>query len=161
MVTGLAGTALGGYLADRWPGADRVRAYLRVCAWSSAIAAPIALVALLMPRAVGFLVALGVCELAIFVSVAPVNAAILHSVRSGLRANAMAVSIFAIHLLGDLISPPLIGAVSDAHGDTNALCAGSPGLQIGMYLLPAALLLSALAWFRGAAAAPLTRPGTA
>ena len=61
----------------------------------------------------------------------------------------MAASIFAIHLFGDLVSPPLIGALSDALGDTKAMCSGGGGLQVGMYLLPAALLLSGLAWWRG------------
>ncbi len=42
-----------------------------------------------------------------------VNVAILRSVPAGLRASAMALSIFAIHLLGDLWSPPLIGVVAD------------------------------------------------
>jgi MFS family permease len=161
VVTGLAGTAIGGVLADRWPGADRPRAYLRVCAWSSAVAAPFALVALLLPSAVGFLVALGVCELAVFISTAPVNAAILHSVRPGLRATAMAASIFFTHLLGDLDSPPLIGHISDAFGDPRAFCAGAHGLQTAMYLLPVALAVSALAWLKGSLSRPLTPPDTA
>ena len=68
------------------------------------------------------------------------------------------LSIFAIHLLGDLVSPPLIGRISDAFRD-RARCTGARGLQIGMYLLPGALALSALAWFRGAArAAPRHAP---
>jgi MFS family permease len=161
VVTGLAGTALGGVLADRWPGADRTRAYLRVCAWSSAVATPIALAALVIPRATGFLVALGVAELLIFVSVSPVNAAVLHSVRPGLRATAMATSIFFIHLLGDLIASPVIGSISDAYGDRSAFCVGSPGLQVGMYLLPLTLLISGFAWLVGSRAEPVTRPGTA
>jgi MFS transporter, Spinster family, sphingosine-1-phosphate transporter len=153
VVTGLVGTAAGGVIADRIPGADRTRASLRVCAYSSLIAAPIALVALLLPSATGFLIALGACQLAIFVSVSPTNAAVLLSVPPALRASAMALSIFAIHLFGDLISPPLIGRLADAFGDARTSCSGATGLQIGMYLLPAALALSALFWFRGA-----TRP---
>ena len=69
-------------------------------------------------------------------------------------------SIFFIHLLGDLVSqPPLIGRISD---DSDARGSGGEGLQLGMYLLPVALLLSALAWFRGVGrGAKVTRPGTA
>ena len=33
VVTGLIGTALGGFLADYWKGEDRIRVWLRVCAW--------------------------------------------------------------------------------------------------------------------------------
>lgn len=161
VVTGLAGTALGGVLADRWPGADRAQAYLRLCAWTSIVAAPIALIALLMPSAGGFLVALAVCELAVFTSVPPVNAAILQSVRPALRATAMAASIFMIHLLGDLVSPPLIGRISDGFGDARTFCGGAAGLQVGMYFLPAALALSGLAWFAGSRSRRVTLPGTA
>jgi MFS transporter, Spinster family, sphingosine-1-phosphate transporter len=151
VVTGLAGTALGGYLADRWPGQDRTSAGLRVCAWSSILGAPVALAAILVGgpyQPVGFLVALGICELAIFTSVAPINAAVMSTVPRHLRARAMAASIFAMHLLGDLISPPVIGGLSDRFGDSRAFCSGARGLELGMYLLPAALALSAVMWWR-------------
>lgn len=161
VVTGLAGTAIGGVLADRWPGADRSQAYLRVCAWTSFIAAPLALVALRMPTATLFLVALAACELAVFTSVSPVNAAILQTVPPALRATAMAVSIFMIHLFGDLVSPPLIGHISDAAGDARAFCSGARGLQVGMYFLPAALLVSAFAWLAGSRARRITSPDRA
>ena len=153
--TGLTGTAIGGKLADLWPDADRNTVALRVCAWSSLIAAPLALVALLVPTTFTFFLSLGACGLAIFTSVAPTNAAILGTVRPGLRATAMAASIFAIHLLGDLISPPLIGSVSDAFGDAAAACSGARGLTVGMYMLPFALAVSALFWWRGGAPKPV------
>lgn len=147
VVTGLAGTALGGFLADRWPGGDRVRAGLRVCAWSSIIAAPIALAAVFARSAPVFLAALALCELAIFTSVAPTNAAVMRTVPAHLRARAMAASIFAIHLLGDLISPPVIGGLSDAFDDGHAFCSGARGLTIGMYMLPAAIAISGVFWW--------------
>jgi Na+/melibiose symporter-like transporter len=50
----------------------------------------------------------------------------------------MAMSIFAIHLFGDMISPPLVGAMSDAWT-----------LRAGMFVLPAALVIAAFAWLRG------------
>lgn len=156
-VTGILGTAIGGWLADRWPGDDRTRVALRVCAVSSIVAAPLAALALFTATPLGFLIALGACELAVFISVAPVNAATLLSVPPRLRASAMATSIALIHLLGDLISPPLIGLVSDVAGDARAFCSGAAGLQLGMYMLPAALALSAVLWWRGASAPPQTR----
>lgn len=146
---GLGGTAIGGLIADRVRDTDRTRAALKVCAVSSAIAAPFALGALLIPSSTSFLVALGVTEVVIFASVSPTNAAILTSVPASVRANAMAASIFAIHLLGDLLSPNVIGAVSDAMGDTHEACKGCPGLQLAMYLLPLALAASAFFWWRG------------
>jgi MFS transporter, Spinster family, sphingosine-1-phosphate transporter len=162
VVTGLVGTAIGGVLADRWSGEDRAQGYLAVCGWTSLAAAPLALVAFFMPSKVGFLIALGACELAVFMSVSPVNAAILHTVRPALRATAMAVSIFMIHLFGDLVSPPLIGKISKAFGDPHAFCSGAPGLRMGMFLLPFALLLAGIAWTAGARQkGEATRPDTA
>jgi MFS family permease len=148
VLTGLGGTALGSYLSDRWPGDDRVRAGLRICAWSSVIGAPIALAAMFTITASGFLVALAICELAIFTSVVPINAAVMRTVPMHLRARAMAASIFAIHLLGDLIAAPVLGGISDAFGDENVRCSGARGLQLGMYLLPAAIAVSAVFWWR-------------
>jgi hypothetical protein len=66
-----------------------------------------------------------------------------------------------IHLLGDLVSPPLIGGISDRFGDARAFCSGAAGLQMGMYLLPVALVLSSVAWFAGSRARRVTLPGTA
>jgi MFS family permease len=159
--TGLVGTAVGGIVADRVPGQDRTRVSLRVCAWSSAIATPLAVASLLAGDKVAFCVLLGLAELVIFTSTSPTNAAILASVPPVTRTAAMAASIFMIHLLGDLVSPPAIGAVSDALHDPQAPCSGAQGLITGMYLLPAALALSAAFWFRGAASPRITRPGTA
>jgi hypothetical protein len=39
----------------------------------------------------------------------PINVVIVSAVPAGVRAMAMAVSIFVIHALGDAISPPMIG----------------------------------------------------
>ena len=88
-VTGLLGTACGGAIADRVGGQDRTRAALKLCAFSSAVAVPLALVAILAPSELNpkvfpWLVvgALAVCELTIFLSVSPTNAAILQSVEA-------------------------------------------------------------------------------
>jgi hypothetical protein len=89
---------------------------------------------------VGFFGAIAVAEFAIFLSTSPINVVILQGVPETLRASAMALSIFAIHLFGDLISPPLIGWISD-----------SSSLQNAMFVLPAALALGTVAWWRGSA----------
>lgn len=163
IVAGIVGTAIGSVISDRTKSDDPVRACLSVCAISSLVAAPLAFAALLFPSSSGFLALLGFCEVAVFASMAPTNLAILKSVPDGLRASAMAASIFAIHLLGDVISPPIVGAVSDAMHDGVAQCSSSKGLSLGMLVLPAALGLSGLLWWRGARApmtSALSRPGT-
>ena len=58
--------------------------------------------------------ALVAAELLLFASTGPVNSAIVNAVAPTERATAVALSILAIHLLGDVPSPALIGALSDA-----------------------------------------------
>ena len=53
------------------------------------------------------------CILALFLGTSPINAVILRSVPTELRASAMASAIFAIHVLGDLWSPPFVGVLAD------------------------------------------------
>ncbi len=147
VVAGLLATFVGGACADRWPGADRPKANLRFCAITAAAAVPPALLCLLAPTATGFFVAIGLAEFALFLSTSPINVVILQGVPAPLRASAMAISIFAIHLLGDLISPPLIGAISDHWS-----------LRGGMFLLPAALTWGAWFWWKGSG---VSHPDTA
>jgi predicted MFS family arabinose efflux permease len=162
IVAGIVGTALGSVLSDRVPGEDRTRACLKVCAASSIVATPLAVLALIWHSSFGFIAWLGLCEVAVFASIAPTNVAILKSVPVTLRASAMAASIFCIHLLGDVISPPIVGAVSDAMHDGVTQCSSSKGLTLGMLILPVALGLSAVFWGLGARAPrPTSHPGTA
>lgn len=150
VVGGAIGTLVGGLLADRWSGGRSddpsvVRASLRVCAWSAGLGAPLALAAILAPSGATFFALLVPCEIALFLSSGPVNAAVLRSVPEGLRASAMALSIFAIHLFGDLWSPPLIGLVADHAPMAWAMLAG-----------PAVFALGAVFWWRAVRSVRLT-----
>jgi predicted MFS family arabinose efflux permease len=149
VVAGLSATFVGGQLGDRWPGKDRARANLRVCAISTAVSVPCAALCLMTSSPVGFFAAIAAAEFAIFLSTSPVNVAILASVPGELRASAMAASIFAIHLLGDMISPPLIGTASDASS-----------LRSAMAVIPVALAVATLVWWRqsGQSKHPKTAP---
>jgi len=140
VVTGLIATFVGGQLGDRWPGENRARANLRVCAVTTLISVPFAAGCFLAGSPLGFFAGLAVAEFAIFMATSPINVVILQGVPVELRASAMALSIFAIHLLGDLISPPLIGAISDGWS-----------LQGAMIVLPIALAVAAWAWWSGSA----------
>src|SRR5689334_5561849 len=140
VVAGLFATFVGGQLGDRWPGQERARANLRVCALSTAVSVPFAVLCLLASSPIGFFAAIAAAEFAIFLSTSPINAVILASVPTELRASAMAASIFAIHLLGDMISPPLIGTISDAST-----------LRAAMAVLPIALAVATLVWWRQSA----------
>jgi len=138
VVTGLLATFVGAQLGDRYPGADRARANLRVCAISMLVSVPFAVGCFFAGSPFGFFAGLAVAEFAIFLSTSPINVVILQGVPQELRASAMALSIFAIHLFGDLISPPLIGKISDA-----------TSLRPAMLILPVALAIGGIAWWRG------------
>ncbi len=140
VVTGLLATFVGAQLGDRFPGQDRARANLRLCAISLLVSVPFSVLCLLADSPLGFFASIAAAEFAIFLSTSPINVVILQSVPKELRASAMALSIFAIHLFGDLVSPPLIGQISD-----------SSSLKNAMFVLPIALALGTIAWWRGSA----------
>jgi len=141
VVAGTLATGLGGALGDRaarrFPTNVRTLGYLRICAIASFLGAPFAAAALLSPTPKLFFGFIFLTEAAIFLGNAPINAALLGSVPPHLRASAMAMSIFAIHLLGDLWSPPLVGGLADVLHSR----------PLGMLLLPLALLGSGLIWW--------------
>jgi MFS family permease len=142
VVTGLVATFVGGQWGDRWPGDDRARANLRLCAVTMIIGLPFSVACLVAGSPLGFFVGIAISNFALFLSTAPINVVILQGVPAGLRASAMALSIFAIHLFGDLVSPPLVGAISDASN-----------LRAAMFVLPCALAVAAFVWWRGSAPA--------
>jgi hypothetical protein len=74
----------------------------------------------------------------------PLNAAIVNSVGAPIRATAIAVNVFTIHILGDVPSPPLIGYISDKTGS----------LPQGFIVAVVAVALSAAILFFGSRYAP-------
>jgi hypothetical protein len=87
-------------------------------------------------------------EFLILLNTAPLNAALVNSVAAPIRATALAVNLFTIHLLGDAFSPTLIGYISDR---TN--------LQMGMMAMIVAVVLSGLVLLYGMRFAPHLPPG--
>ena len=162
VVAGLMATIIGGKWADLMRArvvrenkgdAERetVRGLLRICAIGSAMAAPLALACFLSPSSTIFFVLVFLCILALFLGTSPINAVILLAVPTHLRASAMALSIFAIHVFGDLWSPPVVGVLADHFP-----------IQLAMMALPLAVAASALLWWplKGPAAASGPKPET-
>ena len=113
LVTGFVGTFAGGWLGDyflRWT----KESYLWVSGIATLIAAPVTYVALTDHRHSVYIAAIVIAELFVFMSTGPVNSAIVNAVAPGERATALGLSVFVMHLLGDIPSPPLIGKISDA-----------------------------------------------
>jgi MFS transporter, Spinster family, sphingosine-1-phosphate transporter len=129
LAAGAIGTFVGGQWTDRAqralppaapdapfdapPHKAAVNAALRVCAIGMIIAAPLAVVCFLVPSPAMFFGIAFVAEIGLFLSTSPVNVALLRSVPVERRASAMAASVFAIHLIGDLWSSAALGALQD------------------------------------------------
>ena len=65
--------------------------------------------------------AIFLAEALMFVNTGPCNAIIANVVQPNLRAAAYSIAIFAVHFLGDIWSPSLIGKVSDLFGDAEMM----------------------------------------
>src|SRR6266446_2336117 len=134
VVTGFVGTYLGGWFGDRLLQASR-QAYLWVSGVVTLLAAPLTLVALAAPQPSIYWPAIVAAELCLFASTGPINSAIVNVVSPHMRATAVALSILAIHVLGDVPSPSLVGVISDARS-----------LAQAVLIIPVAVLIGGLIW---------------
>ena len=132
VITGFIGTFAGGWLGDYFAKISK-QAYLWMSAAATLIAAPFVWFALTSPPA--YLVCMIIAQLLMFASTGPINASIVNLVAPTQRASAVALEIFAIHILGDCISPFLIGKVSDASS-----------LNEGVKIVPVAVVISGVLW---------------
>jgi MFS family permease len=134
-VTGLVGTFLGGLVGSAWQKKSNA-GYALLCAVTVALAVPAAAGAFLTRDTYLSMGLLSVAMLFLFFSTGPLNTLILETSPAHVRASAMAVSIFMIHLFGDLWSPRIVGRVADASS-----------LGRAVLILPVALAVAALLWF--------------
>jgi len=135
VVTGLVGTLAGGFAATAWqkhnPGG-----YAWMLTLSTASAAPLTVAAFLAPDKWISMSCLAAAMFFIFLCTGPVNTLILETVPVNLRASAMAISIFCIHLFGDLWSSEIVGYLSDRW----------QSLQKAVLILPGAIAVAACLW---------------
>ena len=149
VVTGFVGTYLGGWLGDRLLTVSR-QAYLWLSGTVTLLAAPLTLVALAAPQPSIYWSAIIAAELCLFASTGPINSAIVNDVSPHIRATAVALSIFTIHVLGDVPSPSVVGLISDARS-----------LGDAVLIIPVAVLLSGVIWTYAAwRTSPATTPLT-
>jgi len=134
VVTGFIGTYAGGWIGDYFLRVSR-QAYLWVSGLVTLAAAPLTLVALAAPRPAVYWTAIVAAELCLFASTGPINSAIVNLVSPHMRATAVALSIFTIHLLGDVPSPSLVGLLSDARS-----------LGEAVLIIPLAVLVGGIIW---------------
>jgi MFS family permease len=134
VATGFLGTYGGGWLGDRVLRISQ-QAYLWVSGLVTLAAAPLTLVALAATTPAVYWSAIVAAELCLFASTGPINSAIVNLVSPHMRASAVALSIFAIHVLGDVPSPSLIGAISDARS-----------LEQAVLIIPVAVFVGGAIW---------------
>ena len=134
--TGLVATLAGGFSATWWQKRTGT-GYAWVLALSAVAAAPAAFATFALADLGSARVALVLTMFLLFLSTGPVNTLILETVPVVMRASAMAASIFAIHLCGDLWSPTFVGFLSERwHNLQRAV----------LWALPGALVVSGFFW---------------
>ncbi|HVZ71369.1 MAG TPA: MFS transporter [Polyangia bacterium] len=115
LVAGFAGTLLGGTLGDRLA-VRRADGHFIVSGVALLASLPFTLAAILSPTPAIFWPSMFVTLTLLFLNAGPLSAAMANVLPAGLRSRGFAANTFAIHVLGDAISPPLIGLGADHMG---------------------------------------------
>jgi MFS transporter, Spinster family, sphingosine-1-phosphate transporter len=138
-IAGLAGTVCGG-LASEWLRKRLSGAYFVVSGAAMVISFPLFLALPITPFPAAW-VLIFVTAFCLFFNTGPTNTILANVTHPAMRATGFAINILVIHLLGDAISPPLIGAINDlAGGNMNA----------GFMAISITILISGLFWLAGA-----------
>ena len=145
-VAGLLGTIAGGIVGDRL----RTRfsgSYFLVSGTGLLLTVPCILLFMYLPfNTAWFFVFLA--EFFLFFNTGPSNAILANVTHPSIRASGFALNILVIHTLGDAISPPILGAITDY-----ALAHGVPrqhSMNAGFLVVSSLLLVGGLLWLWGA-----------
>jgi MFS family permease len=133
LASGIFATLLGGWLGDALLRFTR-GAYYLVSAVGMAVTLPAIIVGVSITGK-GMYPAIFVAEFFLLLNTAPLNAALVNSVSGRIRATAIAVNLFTIHLLGDAFSPTLMGYISDRSNLRMAFLVASVAVAISAAIL--------------------------
>lgn len=142
VLDGIAGTIVGGWIAQRWLRSNHRALYL-VSFWSVALTLPFGVVLFFGPPRWA-VPALFAAEFFLFLNTGPLNTAIVNSVSAPVRATAVSLNLFFIHFFGDTFSPQIIGAIADR----------TRSLRIGLGATLVSLIVSCAILWLGARFAP-------
>ena len=142
VLDGIAGTLVGGWVAQRWLRTNHRALYL-LSFWSVALTLPCGALVFFGPPTWA-IPSLFAAEFFLFLNTGPLNAAIVNSVSAPVRATAVSFNLFCIHFFGDTFSPQIIGAISDRTGN----------LRFGLGVTLISLVVSCAILLAGARFAP-------
>ena len=141
-IAGTLGTFAGGVLGD-WAERRSATGGIMLSGLGLALAAPFVFLAATVSDAWMIYVLSFVAQFLIFLNTGPLNAAILNCVAPTFRAFAMGVNVLLFHLLGDALSPTVIGAIAKRFSIATAIEVNSlPVLAGGLLLLLGPRLLA-------------------
>ena len=139
VIAGLAATLLGGYVGDklrpRFPGS-----YFLVSGAAMLIGFPFSIAMLVIPFPWAWIFIFLAC-FCLFFNTGPTNTILANVTHPSIRASAFALNILVIHALGDVISPLVIGAITDVSGQN---------MNLAFLLVSGLILVGGLLWLWGA-----------
>jgi len=137
VVSGLSATLLGGMAGDklrkRFPGS-----YFLVSGVAMLVGFPLFLAVLYLPFPAAWIFVFLAC-FSLFFNTGPTNTILANVTHPAMRATAFALNIFAIHALGDVISPVIIGILSDKYD-----------MNVAFLVVGAMFVISGIFWLIGA-----------
>jgi MFS transporter, Spinster family, sphingosine-1-phosphate transporter len=111
LFNGIVAVIIGGWIGDRLIRKRHDGNYL-LSSLAMGLAIPTMVLAIYGPRA-SMWAAMFATEFILFLNTGPLNAAIVNAVPAPIRATALAVNIFIIHMLGDVPAPAIMGWIGD------------------------------------------------
>ncbi|MCA1656425.1 MAG: MFS transporter, partial [Actinobacteria bacterium] len=120
LVASVTGMSAGGWLADRLAKTNP-RALFVIPGLALLGSIPFIVVALLSHSEPWIFAGIFLAETLMFMNTGPCNAVIANVVMPNMRSAAFALTLFAVHMLGDIWSPPLMAWVSDTFAEPDAM----------------------------------------
>ncbi|GBG75536.1 hypothetical protein CBR_g20167 [Chara braunii] len=137
VLTGIFGTFCGGVLLDRI--GNTISKAFGLCAISVFFGGILCIISFLMKSQLAFIVFIALGEFLLFAIQGPVNIISLGCVPPREQALSIAMGTVAIHIFGDVPSPPVVGYIQDQVHDW----------RISMVLLSCLLFVASMAWAAG------------
>ncbi|HEY9774586.1 MAG TPA: MFS transporter [Planktothrix sp.] len=139
VVSGLLGTLAGGMIGDKLK-ARYSGSYFLVSGAAMIVAFPFFVAMLYVPFPWAW-VCIAIGCFCLFFNTGPSNAILANVTHPALRASAFALNILVIHAFGDVISPLVIGAITDATGKN---------MNIAFLVVSVLVLVGGIIWLFGA-----------